>query len=243
MSEIHINTTQNVNLSFTAASVGERILAYGVDLIIKGAYATIVIWLFRDLIFQMFSDKWSEIAAFLILLFPYMVYTLVLETFFEGQTVGKKLLKIRVVKIDEYQASFADYLIRWLFRVVDINMMGGVVALISIVVNKKSQRLGDVTAGTSVISLQDKTSITHTILEELASTYKPTYPSVIKLSDNDVRIIKETLLTAKKSRDYKTLIKLRNKVEEVIETKSQHETDVFFIDTIIKDYNYYTQSM
>ena len=74
--------------------------------------------------------------------------------------------------------------------------------------------------------------------------YKPFYPTVIKLSDNDARIIKDTFVTAKENRDYKTLIKLREKIIEVAQiTNVKHNRDVDFIDTILKDYNYYTQNM
>ena len=247
MSEIQINTTQNVNIAFTAASVGERILAYGIDLIIKIAYATVIF----QVVFELFGigdmlndmDDWSRIAVILIFLLPYFFYTLVLESIFEGQTIGKRLMKIQVVKIDGYQASFPDYLVRWFMRIIDINMVFGIVGLVSMVVSDKMQRLGDMVAGTSVITLKSKVRISHTILEELHDSYKPTYPSVIKLSDNDARIIKETFLTAKKSVDHATLLKLKLKIEEVIETKSQHSDTHSFIDTVMKDYNYYTQNM
>lgn len=96
-------------------------------------------------------------------------------------------------------------------------------------------------AGTSVITLKNNVNISHTILEELDDDYVPTYPNVIKLSDNDARIIKETYLRAKASRDYETLIKLRKKVVEVVEVKDYNSSDIEFIDTILKDYNYYTQ--
>jgi uncharacterized RDD family membrane protein YckC len=39
------------------------------------------------------------------------------ESLMEGQTIGKKLLGIKVVKIDGYQASFFDYLIRWVIEI------------------------------------------------------------------------------------------------------------------------------
>ncbi|MEO9077506.1 MAG: RDD family protein, partial [Gelidibacter sp.] len=71
----------------------------------------------------------------------------------------------------------------------------------------------------------------------------PTYPTVIKLSDNDARIIKDTFTAAKSANDHQTLIKLRNKITEVIGVKAVHGNDIQFIDTILKDYNYYTQSM
>lgn len=248
MIELQINTTQNVNINFTAASVGERILAYIVDWVIKIAYIIVV----YQLVFNLFKideliedmDNWSKGAIYVTCYLPVILYSLIFETLLDGQTPGKRVLKIKVVKIDGYQASLADFLIRWFFRIVDLNMMSGVVALIAIITSSKNQRLGDMTAGTSVIALKNKVNISHTILENLKEDYKPTYPNVIKLSDNDARIIKDTFITAKASKDYQTLIKLRKKLIEVVEIKEvKQKTDMEFIDVILKDYNYYTQNM
>ncbi len=248
MTALQINTTQNVNLSFTAASVGERMLAYLIDWLIKGAYLIVV----YQILFNVFSidelfrdlDQWSVIAILLLFYLPIMTYSLVQEIWLDGQTIGKRVMKIKVVKIDGYQASIADFIVRWFFRIVDLNMLSGVVALIAIVTSSKNQRLGDMTAGTAVISLKNNVNISHTILEDLHQDYQPTYPTVIRLSDNDARIIKETFTTARASKDYQTMIKLRSKIMEVIELKEKkHDRDHEFIDVILKDYNYYTQNM
>ena len=106
--------------------------------------------------------------------------------------------------------------------------------------NKISQ---DIIANTVVIYLKDEVKFSETILENISETYVPTYPNVIKLSDNDARIIKNTFQSASKFNDYKTLIKLRSKILEVTEIKSVHKTDKEFIDAVLKDYNFYTQNM
>jgi len=244
--ELQINTTQNVNISFTAASVGERILAYLIDMVVKIAYALTFGYIIFDLLnfSKVFYslDSWSQYAVISIFSIPILFYTITFESLLDGQTIGKRVMRIKVVKIDGYEASFADYLIRWAFRAIDM-MMVGLVALITVVTSKKSQRLGDMTAGTSVITLKNKVTINHTILEDLKVNYVPMYPNVIRLSDNDARIIKDTFLTAKKSKDYPTLIKLRKKIMEVIELKTVETKDIEFIDTVLKDYNYYTQNM
>ncbi|MCB0456498.1 MAG: RDD family protein [Flavobacteriaceae bacterium] len=239
MAELQINTTQNVKINYVAAGAGERLAAYSIDVAIKWGYLIIISWgfgAFNDL------DTWSQIGINTILSVPVIFYTLVQEVFLDGQTLGKKVLKIRVVKIDGYQASLADYLIRWFFRIVDIYLFG--MGLFFIAFSKKTQRIGDMAAGTSVISIKDRVLMSHTILENLKEGYVPTYPNVIKLSDNDARIIKETFTAAKKSNDFKTLIRLRSKIMEVAEIKDRkHKNDMEFIDVILKDYNYYTQHM
>lgn len=248
MVELQINTTQNVNINFTAASVGERILAWGIDWLIKIAYFIVT----YQILFKVFKidelvedmDFWSQAAIFLVFYLPVIFYSLLFETLLDGQTPGKRILKIKVVKIDGYQATLSDFIVRWIFRIVDLNMLSGIIALIAIITSPRNQRLGDMTAGTAVITLKNNVNINHTILEDLKQGYVPTYPSVIKLSDNDARIIKDTFKTAKKSKDYKTLIKLRTKIIEVLELKEvKHNKDHEFIDVILKDYNYYTQNM
>ncbi len=239
MSELQINTTQNVKIKFNAAGTGERLLAFIIDMAIKIGYLLIL-----NKLFGAFEgmDEWSQIGLNTILSFPVMFYTLTLESFLQGQTIGKRALKIRVVKIDGYQASLSDYVVRWFFRIADVYILG--MGFFVMMFNKKTQRLGDMAAGTAVITLKESVTINHTILENLKDNYIPTYPNVIKLSDNDARIIKDTFVTAKASKDYQTLIKLRNKLIEVVEIKDvKQKTDMEFIDVILKDYNFYTQNM
>ncbi|MDO6760339.1 RDD family protein [Tamlana sp. 2_MG-2023] len=239
MSELQINTTQNVKISFNAAGSGERLLAFVIDMAIKIGYLMVL-----NKTFGAFEnmDEWSQMAINTLLGFPVMFYTLALESMFNGQTLGKRIMKIRVVKIDGYQASFSDYVVRWFFRIADIYIFG--LGFFVMSMNKKTQRIGDMAAGTAVIVLKDQVNISHTILEDLADNYKPTYPNVIKLSDNDARIIKETFQTSKLTNDYKTLIKLRQKIIEVAGIKEvKQSSDMEFIKVILKDYNFYTQNM
>lgn len=246
MSELSITTTQNVNINFTTASVGERVLAYLLDVVIIMSYYGVVLFLILS-VFDMSnlteSDGASVMAVYGLISLPVVFYALFFENLMEGQTVGKKILKIKVIKIDGYQSSFADYLIRWLFRIIEVTPPFSFIGLIVMVINDKTQRIGDMAAGTAVITLKNKININHTILTELKNDYVPTYPLVIKLTDNDVRIIKETYDTALKSADYEIIAKLVSKIESVTGIKSVSNTNMAFVSTIIKDYNYYTQNM
>ncbi|MCD0471665.1 RDD family protein [Flavobacterium sp. JAS] len=247
MSELSINTTQNVKINFIAASVGERLGSYFIDLLIKISYVIVVLlvffyWLHFDKLFDKL-DSWSVMSIILLFYLPIMLYSITLESVFEGQTIGKKLVKIKVVKIDGYQAGFGDYLIRWFFRIIDFTLLYGLVGLIAVVTSKKSQRLGDMAAGTAVITLKNKIDISHTILEEIGDAYVPTYPLVIKLSDNDMRIIKETFQKAEAKNDHEMIYKLVAKIEKVTGIKNQSGNNSDFIRVILKDYNFYTQNM
>ncbi|WES96965.1 RDD family protein [Chryseobacterium arthrosphaerae] len=245
MSQIAINTSQNVNISFTIASIGERMLAFIVDLLIRVAYVIAILYLF----FNIFDlgyllnglDEWSVRAVYIILTFPVYIYPVVLESLMEGQTPGKRLMKIRVVKIDGYQAGFGDYMIRWIFRIIDVSFVG-IVGLISMVVSKNNQRLGDIASGTAVISLKNNINISHTILENIKEDYVPSFPQVIALSDNDMRIIKDNYTKALKVDDRQIITKLSDKIKNILklEVDPTKMTERQFISIIIKDYNYYT---
>lgn len=174
---------------------------------------------------------------------PCWFYALLFETFMDGQTVGKKLLKIKVIKIDGYQAGFGDYLIRWIFRIAEVTFPMGLIGIITMAVNKDSRRLGDLAAGTAVISLKSDITINHTILREISSNYVPVYPLVIKLTDNDMRIIKETYDASYRQADFEMIAKLQAKIEGVTGIKSISQNATAFVDTVLKDYNYYTQNM
>lgn len=245
MNLIAINTSQNVNIDFTIAGIGERFVAFIIDLIIKVAYLATIFYIFIKLMdigqFTQNWDSWTIYAFVIIVSSPVIFYTLLLESLMEGQTFGKKIMKIKVVKIDGYQASFIDYLMRWMFRLVDIWSNFAAVGLLTSIASANNQRLGGTASGTAVISLKSKVNISHTILEELKEDYIPVFPQVVLLSDNDMRIIKENYQRAINARDGAIISKLSHKIKETIKLdKNIDYTDSQFVNIVIKDYNYYT---
>ena len=269
MKTLQINTSQNVKINFTIANIGDRFLAFASDNILKFAYVYIAFNYLNLFNFEnSLNDQWSVRAMDVLVFLPITFYSLYSEILMNGQTIGKKILKIKVVNVDGYKPSNADYLIRWFLRTVDFNIftllfvyiaslglennlpllltlffIGKLTGIICISLTKNNQRFGDIAANTIVISLKDTIKFSHTILENISAQYIPSYPNVIKLSDNDARIIKDTYRNAVKSNDHATMIKLRNKIEQVTKIKSIAKSDADFIDKILKDYNYYTQQM
>ena len=244
MNTIQINTTQNVNIQFKLAGLGERILAAILDILILIGYMYLMNTLANAIGLDKIEDRWSKVAVYGILMLPVFFYTLVTELFFGGQTVGKKIMKIRVIKIDGYRASFADYLVRWLFRIVDIWLITiPIIGTFSIILSKSNQRIGGVSSGTAVISLKKDVTINSTILQHLENSYKPTFPSVIKLTDRDAQIIKNIYKGARQ-KDKQLLINLRKKIEGIIDVKKdENMRDDRFIVLVLKDYTYFTQDM
>lgn len=243
MSDLYINTTQNVKLFFSPASVGERILAYLIDLLIKSAYI-FVLYLLMDLLdlnilFHDFDNAATIIA--IVFLFPVIFYTLLSESLMEGQTLGKKLIKIKVVKIDGFQAGFIDYLLRWMFILIDMSLMY-LPGTVSLIITKHNQRIGDLAAGTAVITEKSKYNISHTILMDVEEAYQPqfTHNQVLLFSDNDIRIIKENFDNAQRQVNFEIIDRLARKIESVMQVQNPCKNDSELIRTLLKDYNYHT---
>ena len=241
MANLAINTTQNVNLDYKIVSVGERILGFSIDLLLFFLYFYIV-QVVTSALEMAFSDNWTVFGLQQLLLLPVMFYSLYMHILFNGRTIGKMIVKTRVVKLDGTPVHWSNYLTLWMMRVIDIWMFFGNVGLLTCLFSEKRQRLGDMAAGTVVISTKKRTKITHTILEEVEESYEPKFLTVTQLTDKDARLIKETYQIALRSNDFKTLNMLRKKVCEVLDIESDLY-DKQFIDTILKDYHYFTQEM
>ena len=261
MKKLSVTTDFNVSLELDGDTLGRRILAFAIDFII------IVFYLYMfEKVFHLirFRDNGLGDASKInwglssLLLLPVMFYTLTWEVLTNGYTPGKFIMKVKVIKLNGYHPTFVDYFIRWIFRIFEIYsfiflliifnqvwalgflFLSGLVATFIIATNKKGQRVGDIIAGTVVTNSKYVQDINITILENVDDNYKPVFPGVIKLSDNDMRIIKDTYHEAKKADDFNKIARLRQKVQSVLGIESDLY-DYQFFDTIIKDFNYYTK--
>ena len=116
MKEFQIETAQNVGIHQNVANLGDRMLAYLLDTLIIYFYLFAVIMLLIALDMDM-RDLW---ALYLLVSLPAFLYYVLLETFWDGLTVGKNAMNIRVVKIDGSKPTFANYFVRWIMRIIDV---------------------------------------------------------------------------------------------------------------------------
>jgi hypothetical protein len=123
---------------------------------------------------------------------------------------------------------------------IDILATFGSLGVISIILTDKKQRLGDRAARTIVINARKSARVSHLILVDSEANYIPTFQSVHMFNDEDINDIKDIYRLAEESRDYSTLNALRQKVESLLNLKSDLR-DGPFIRTVMKDYSFLTQ--
>ncbi|MCB0459819.1 MAG: RDD family protein [Flavobacteriaceae bacterium] len=237
MDNFQIETAQNVSIQQNVAPVSTRIGAYLLDFLFITGYIIIVIIIVNALDLDSSLELW---AIFLLFGLPVFFYSLAFEVLMNGQTPGKHFTNIRVVKIDGSKPTFGSYLLRWMLRIIDIDIASGSVALLTILLNGKGQRLGDIAAGTTVISEKKRVTIHNTLIEDIPESYVPTFPQVTMLSDADIQTIKELYRTAKRKGNHGVIVKLHNRIIDITDIKTELRP-IEFVDIVIKDYNYYTQ--
>lgn len=239
MDNFQIETAQNVSIYQNVAGIGERILAFIIDALVLVAYGLLVSFLVSAFEPNI-DDDWAIISFIMILGLPAFLYHLFMETFWDGRSLGKSALKLRVVKLDGSKPGFGSYFARWILRIIDISLMSGSVAILTILLNEKGQRLGDLAAGTTVISEKKKAKLSETILVNIPENYKPTYPQVTVFTDKDMQRIKTVYSEAKRGGNHNVILKLSLKVQELMSV-TPDEQPFDFVNTVIEDYNYYTQ--
>lgn len=236
MDNFQIETAQNISITQNVAGLGERILAYLIDGLIMIAYVVTMIFILSALEVSP-GQEW----VFMMLLgLPLFLYFLLWEIFWNGRTPGKAAMEIRVVKLDGTKPAISSFLIRWLLRFVDITLSSGSVAVVTILINGKGQRLGDLAAGTTVISEKERTSLDHVLHADLPQDYRPVYPQVTILSDKDVQEIRDLYRNSLRNANYRVISSLSAKVSELLGVIPETNASEF-LKTVLRDYQYYTR--
>ena len=233
MAKSSIITGQYVRIQPTVASVGDRIFAQILDWIVLLAYIMLAIWIGVE--GKINSEWYFMVALGIVPLF----YTLLCEIFNQGQSIGKMIMKIQVVKLDGSRPTLSSYLMRWLLYIID-GPTTSFLGLLVMVLTRNNQRLGDLAAGTVVIKKQKykKIQISLDEFDYLQKNYTPRYPQASDLSLEQIEIITRTLSI--RQNDFQQRVKvLAEKVRQKLNIQQQETDDAAFLHRIVRDYQFY----
>lgn len=238
MTESTIITGQFVRISQTPASIGERMLALIIDYFFLFIYVVGFSLVLSYLKIHAYSG-FSFFFLFVIVYLPALCYSLLCEIFNRGQSFGKRLLNIRVVKADGSTPSLSSYLLRWLLFPIDLPITGGL-GVIVILLTKNHQRLGDLAAGTMVIKEKNyrKIQVSLDEYDYLTKGYRPVYPTAADLTLEQINVINKTLASVNKDRSRRVRL-LAEKVRSLLLIKQTEGNDEIFLQTLLRDYQYY----
>lgn len=246
---IEVQTTQNVIIDYEPASIGNRMLAAIID---YGVYAIWILgWVgilfaMADNIRNLTDSLGTNTLIIIGILFagPIFFYHLLFEYFNNGQSIGKRIVKIRVIKIDGTPPTLGACLLRWLFRAVDIDFSSfiapGIIGIVSIISTKKSQRLGDLVAGTTVIDLKvySKNKNLGSIQLDFQDDYQVSYPDILsRLSDKDIQTI-TAIINDHEMKDSDLVIDQLTQRTKLITGYTYNGHNLPFLKKIVNDYNY-----
>lgn len=236
MQTVRITTSQNIDIDYEIAGLGERVLGRLIDL------ALLTVLLLASLILY----KWLEVGSvagfqiiFIIGFTLFAFYDLLCESIFNGQSLGKHLMKIKVISLDGCPPTLGQYLMRWLFRIVDFLLTLQVGAVIAVVLTEKSQRLGDIVAGTTLVSTKPRTNIQHLAFAPVSADYKPMFLEAGRLNHFEVALIHEVINNVKKSDNFPLLHATATRFKRHLNIVSPAGMgDLDFLEILIADYNF-----
>lgn len=271
MGAIKVPTNFNIELDFEVPEFYRRLIALLIDMLIQYFYLRIASEIFNSIqrnrgYFDNDSGHNMWAVGWLLVL-PIMLYHFVLEITMNGQSIGKKILGLRVV--DEFggKPSFSQFAIRWLLRLSDVWIVillfyilsivassGGfdnaqtilivlfglgflVTDIVLVVSSKKGQRIGDILAKTILIRINTKGNIEDTVFVAVADNYVPSFPQIMQLSDKDINAIKSILESSRKKGDFNMAEAASYKIKAHLKIESSM-SPFDFLDVLLKDYNY-----
>ncbi|GAA4755705.1 RDD family protein [Flavisolibacter ginsenosidimutans] len=268
MSVVRVATNFNIDIEFTAPPFHRRLAAWVIDIVVLIFYVIVaskfLSWFSDQLGYSEKNDvmRW---AVTMLATLPFLLYHVVMEATMNGQSVGKKIMGIKVISENGGRPSLGQFIIRWLIRTSDYMLLiiiivmvilsssgmaletetymalSGAVALLLIdlilVNTRKQQRLGDILAHTVLINTKQRERLTDTVFLEVADTYVPRYPQIMRLSDRDINSLKGIIDMARKHRDHNMAFMAAEKIKGHLQIETTLEP-IEFLEILLKDYNY-----
>ncbi len=157
---LNIDTPENVAFEYDIAGIGSRFLACLVDTALIGAIVLVIVLGLMALFNLVVPDGLSSsnsmvywvIAAISLVVFAVnWGYYIFFEMYWNGQSPGKRLVHLRVIRTDGGPISLTESVVRNLVRIVDMMPSAYGIGVISMFISSQSRRLGDLAAGTLVV--------------------------------------------------------------------------------------------
>jgi len=235
LQKIELNTSQHIPIQYELASLRDRIIGFLLDAILLfGVFILLV--LFFPFLFQ-FSNP---LFVFVILPIVFF-YNLAFESLNRGQSPGKMIIGIQVVRIDGKECTISEYLTRWIMRPVEIYSSMGALAAVLIAGSENRQRLGDMAAGTTVVRVRPalRFSLNHILGIQGIDNYQPRYHGVSAFTEQDMLILKNALDRYNAFRNAahrEALEQLADKIEWQLGIQETELTTEQFLKRILTDY-------
>lgn len=241
LQSIEITTTQNVSIEYELANLRERILAMLLDLFVVIFGYLMLFQLARFLFGNLWDHGWSIFWTAMVFLVFYL-YHIFMEIMNAGQTLGKKALGIRVVRLDGKEPEWSDVVLRSVLQTVDSIFCFGIIAMLLIKTTPKAQRLGDMAANTTVIKIFQagwKFKLEDILNISTLSNYEPTYPQVQRLNEKDMIFIKNVLARYSQypNQAHEEVVEdLVTHLMPLLDIRERPNHRLEFLKTLLKDY-------
>jgi uncharacterized RDD family membrane protein YckC len=242
MRTIEIRTTQNVTIEYELAPVRERILSTFIDLlVVGGGYIGFILVL--SLAFEpiLQGDWLPYIFIVLMPILSYLAYHFLFEWLGGGQSLGKRALGIKVMRLDGKEPVLSDFLLRAFFLLIDGLFSAGLLGILLISSSPKSQRLGDIIASTTVIRLRSRMQFKLRDILKIESMegYQPRYPEVQRLTEEDMLLVKTVINRSRLYRNpahAEAVRLLSEKMAHLLDIQEVPRDQIGFLRTLLKDY-------
>lgn len=232
----YILSNQYVRIEPRPAGFGPRILAAFLDALAILFYLYGLSLLLFGTGMENLLNGWLAAALYTI---PTMFYYPLCEFFFNGKSLGKQILGLRVVKRDGSRPGLSAFMLRWLLLTIDAGT-GFVVGILCIMFSKNSQRLGDMAAGTMVVSdrLLNNNRVQLSEFNFLTDNYRPTFPTAPLLTAGQADAIRLTLSLYGGGRTGR-ILELTGKVASIVGPVPTGMDAETYLLTVWRDYQFY----
>ena len=239
---LSIEAPEQIELNYDIAGIGSRFCAASVDTALIAIVSIIGISVTSGALSDILGERvgnWIIAVRIFIIFAFFWSYYIIFDLISNGQSPGKRLIKLRVIKADGYPINFADSAIRNILRIIDFLPIFYFVGILTMMIDKKWRRLGDLAAGTLVI--KEHTELTSDqLIPHISNKTHLTYTDIIQLDQvttDDLATIREYLSRRsrlQKSRKVLLAQTIARPIAQKMGIKTRIDYDVFLEELFIK---------